>query len=46
MGVEITPREGAIFGLSGPLKGIVSLCCCVYSKSDHSVLPWVNLGPI
>jgi len=31
-GVEIPPREGAIFGFPGQLKNIVSLCC----KRNHS----------
>ena len=35
---EIPPWEGAIWGLSGPLKSIESLCCSVCSKGDHSIV--------
>jgi len=36
-GVEISPWQGAILGLSGPLKSTGNLCCVVCSKKDHSM---------
>ena len=36
--IEIQPREGAILGVSGPLKIIGSHCCNVRCKTDHSIL--------
>jgi len=34
-GVQIRKEEGAILGLSGSLKSIVSHCCGVHSKKNQ-----------